>query len=151
MEIVVVDVDGTLVLEGSASRFFFRLASFFQALGRRRQHPNRQLMARLAGYEKVVVLTGRDVKDASFTADQLKRAGLSFDQIICAPRRDILTKWKLDVVGKMRPSDGLVWVDDIFVESSLKQTALSSGVKACTSEDLGGNSSEMDESTFDAL
>lgn len=150
MDSVVVDVDGTLVVEGRMSRFFFRLASLFQALGRRRQRPNRELLARLVGYDRVIVLTGRDIKDAEFTKDQLRRAGFKFDEIICAPRTNLLTRWKIDTVDKMQVHGNILWVDDFFRDPSLRTAVSTADLKVSAPEDLGGSSAKAG-STFDGL
>ena len=151
MGLVVVDVDGTMVEEGTLSRFFFRLASFFQALGRGRQHPDKELIAKLNSQERVVVLTGRDAKDLEFTTAQLRRAGLRFDEIICAPRKEILTSWKIETVRKLASAGAVVWVDDLFRDSSLKARTAAEGVVLATPEEFAGESTRHSEGQFDGL
>ncbi len=151
MKSVFVDVDGTLMLEGRASRFFFRLASLFQALGRGRQHANRELVDRLATYGRIVVLTSRDVRDIKFTSEQLKKAGLRFDEIVCAPRRDLLTRWKFETVTRIGANGGCLWVDDMFRDSSLKDSLPSIRVEAFPPEMFGRQAAAQKRQTFEGL
>ena len=151
MSLVVVDIDSTVVEEGRLSRFFFRLASFFQALGRGRQHPNRVLIEKLNSHSKVVVLTGRNAKDLEFTKSQLRKAGLRFDDVICAPRRQIITSWKIDTVRRLASSGQVVWVDDMFRDRSAKDLASTSGVVLNTPEEFAGSSARQPQHDFDGL
>lgn len=144
-------MDSTVVEEGRLSRFFFRLASFFQALGRRRQHPNRALIEKLNSHAKVVVLTGRNAKDLEFTKIQLRKAGLKFDDVICAPRRRIINSWKIDVVRKLASSAQVVWVDDMFRDRSAKDMASMSDVVLNTPEEFAGALSRQPQRDFDGL
>jgi hypothetical protein len=151
LSLVVVDVDGTVVEEGRLSRFFFRLASFFQALGRGRQHPDRELIRKLNSQSRVVVLTGRNAKDLEFTKAQLRKAGLKFEEVICAPRREVLTTWKIETVRKMAAEGQVVWVDDMFRDRTAKDSAAATGVVLNTPEEFAGETPKQSESQFDGL
>ena len=116
LKIVVVDIDDTLLIGGKASHFFWWLSLRFQRIGRRLQRANSGLIPRLSGYDRVIVLTGRDAKESRFTENQLKRAGVSFNSLLCCPRKQIINEWKTATVRSLGTDDTIVWIDDIFVE-----------------------------------
>jgi len=111
---MVVDVDDTLLISGKASHFFWWLSLQFQRIGRRLQKPNASLIPRLSGYDRVIVLTGRDTKESQFTENQLKKAGVNFSSLVCCPRKQIINEWKTATVRNLGESDKIVWIDDIF-------------------------------------
>lgn len=130
--IVVVDVDGTLVKEGRASRLLFKLALFFQRQGRRMQHPNQALIWKLNAAPWVVVLTSRDEKDSASTIAQLQRAGLLAATVVFLPKADVMAAWKTSMVDDLRHGETVAWIDDMFEDSSIRKTALSAGLLVMT-------------------
>jgi len=120
LKVVVVDIDDTLLVGGWASHFFWWLSLQFQRIGRRLQKANSSLILKLSGYDRVIVLTGRDAKESRFTEGQLKRAGVSFSSLLCCPRKKIITEWKTATVIHLGDTDKIVWIDDIF-ESGLPE------------------------------
>jgi hypothetical protein len=65
------------------------------------QHVNFGVVRRLANYAKVIVLTARDVNDYGATKHQLVLVGVHFDRIICCPRKQLSSRWKISLVQKL--------------------------------------------------
>jgi len=120
LKVAVVDIDDTLLVGSRASHFFWWLSLQFQRIGRRLQKANSSLIPKLSGYDRVIVLTGRDAKESQFTESQLKKAGVSFSSLLCCPRKKIITEWKTATVTHLGDTDKIVWIDDIF-ESGLPE------------------------------
>lgn len=128
IKIAVVDVDGTLALDGSVSRASWRLAAFFQRLGRRTQRANTELIRKLGAYDRIVILTSRDARDEQSTKNQLVRFGLKFDSIVTANRKDVLSKWKSQEIAKLGPGEAIIWIDDLFSDTRHKLVYAPSGL-----------------------
>ncbi len=116
MKIAVVDADDTLLFGGRVSRLCWSLSFLFQRLGRRLQYGNEILTEKLQKYDQVIVLTSRDVKDTQFTMEQLERKGLHVDKIICCPRKQVLTRWKVTIIQELATKYEIDWIDDVFEE-----------------------------------
>ena|SRR2546425_2847786 len=114
MKLVVVDIDDTLLMGGRLSRFFWRLSLTFQRIGRRLQKVNSPLLGQLGEYETVVILSGRDRGETRFTQNQLRKAGVRYDKLICCPRKDLIKNWKMSIVSALDKDHRIVWIDDIF-------------------------------------
>jgi tRNA A37 N6-isopentenylltransferase MiaA len=76
------------------------------------QAQNELVTRRLSEYDEVIVLTGRDVSDCTFTENQLRDFGIKVDKIICCPRKQLIDNWKLDTVKELEEEGPLDWVDD---------------------------------------
>ncbi len=120
MRVAVVDIDDTLFLGGRISFFLWHISLFIQRIGRKLQRVNSTLLLQLEGYERVIVLTGRDEKEVQFTKGQLRRAGVKFDSLICCPRKKLINEWKAQIVGDISHREKVVWFDDIFEEAPSK-------------------------------
>jgi len=119
MKIAVVDIDDTLLSGGKLSRFFWRISLTSQRIGRRLQKVNRALLSELANYDTVIIVSGRDKTETTFTGNQLKRTGLKFDELICCPRKTMINNWKMSVVTSLGEKRKIVWIDDIFESGSI--------------------------------
>jgi len=115
--IAIVDIDDTLLLGGRTSRFFWYLSLLFQRMGRRFQHTNLIQLSQLKVYGRIVILSGRDVKELAFTEEQLKRRGIMFDKLVCCPRKELIKNWKASVVRELSRGTETVWIDDVFEDS----------------------------------
>src|SRR3989442_14200447 len=126
----VVDIDDTLLLGGRASRFFWYLSLLFQRMGRRLQRANLTQISQLQVYDRIVILSGRDIKELRFTLKQLKKRGIKFDRLVCCPRKELINNWKTSMVQELSRGTATVWIDDIF-EDRLDVTSVtfSSNVK----------------------
>jgi len=114
---LVVDIDDTLLIGGRLSRFFWWISLQMQRIGRRLQRVNPEVVSKLVDYDVVVVLTGRDAKESRFTEDQLRGAGISFDRLICCPRKKLISEWKWSAVRELGKDNPIVWIDDMLVGS----------------------------------
>lgn len=114
MKQAVVDIDNSLLHPGRLSWFFWRIATLAQRLGRRRQRVDHALVQKLAEYDRVIILTSRDVRDQEFTLRQLSRAGIEPDRVIFCPRREVLTRWKIVQVESLAPNGPIDWFEDAF-------------------------------------
>ena len=117
----VVDIDDTLLLGGRASRFFWYLSLLFQRMGRRLQRANLSQISQLQAYDRIVILSGRDIKELRFTEEQLKKRGIKFDKLVCCPRKELINNWKTSMVQELSRGTVTVWIDDIF-EGGLEVT-----------------------------
>jgi len=113
----VVDIDDTLLLGGRASRFFWYLSLLFQRMGRRLQRANLTQISQLQVYDRIVILSGRDIKELRFTEEQLKKRGIKFDKLVCCPRKELISNWKTSMVQELSRGTVTVWIDDIFEDS----------------------------------
>jgi hypothetical protein len=114
VKIIVVDVDDTLALTPRVSRLLWFLSSLLQTIARRLQKVNVGLVKLLDEYEKVIILTGRDVADCESTKRQLMMMRVHFDEIICCPKAKLVHRWKASLVHELaekHPGD-VSWVDD---------------------------------------
>ena len=119
LKLAIVDIDDTLLSGGRLSRLFWRLSLTFQRIGRRLQRVNPLLLYQLREYDAIVILSGRDRSEIQFTQNQLRKAGVRFDKLICCPRKDIINGWKFSVVSSLDKGDRIVWIDDIFERGSV--------------------------------
>src|SRR3989441_11307660 len=122
-DMAVVDIDDTLLLGGRASRFFWYLSLLFQRMGRRLQRANLTQISQLQVYDRIVILSGRDIKELRFTEEQLKKRGIKFDKLVCCPRKELINNWKTSIVQELSRGTVTVWIDDIF-EDSLDVTSV---------------------------
>ncbi|MGA3109072.1 MAG: hypothetical protein ABSD99_06395 [Candidatus Bathyarchaeia archaeon] len=127
MKILVIDIDDTLILSPSPCRFFWLLAGLFQKIAMRLQKANMKLVGLFDKYDKVVILTGRDIADSEFTNRQLKQLGIHFDRTIFCPRTNLVGQWKLSVIHELAGTDGddIWWIDD-RLDKSIPTDELSS-------------------------
>lgn len=114
MKQAVVDVDNSLLHAGRLSWLFWRLAAIAQRAGRRRQRVDRDLVRKLTEYDRVILLTSRDLNDKEFTLAQLRRAGFEPEQAIFCPRREVLMSWKVAQVASLSSDSPTDWFDDRF-------------------------------------
>jgi hypothetical protein len=116
LKILVVDVDGTLVLAPMISRIFRLAASVCVDIARRIEHVNAKIVSKMDGYDKVIILTGRNITDFRSTERQLRSMKVPFDSIMCCPLDELVVRWKTSVVQRL--SDDSVcyidWIDNIF-------------------------------------
>lgn len=114
MKILVLDIDKTLIFSSPPSRFFWLLSGLFQMIALRLQQANMKLVRQFDKYDKIIILTGRDVADSKPTKRQLKQLGIHFDRAIFCPRAGLVGQWKLSVIHELARTDGndIWWIDD---------------------------------------
>ena len=116
LKVLVVDVDGTLVLAPMISRIFRLAASICVKIARRIEHVNTKIVSTMDGYDKVIILTGRNIAGYESTERQLRSMKVPFDSIMCCPLDELVFRWKTSVVQRL--SDDSVcyieWIDDLF-------------------------------------
>ena len=111
-----VDIDDTLLIGGKISRLFWWLSLQMQRIGRKLQRLNSRVASELTDYDEVVVLTGRDARELQFTRRQLQAAGVTFNKLICCPRRRLIDEWKVSIARELSKANPIVWIDDMIGE-----------------------------------
>lgn len=109
-----VDLDDTLLLPGRFSRFYWRMAKWFQRKGRGGQRPNPVIRDLLARYDRVVVVSSRDSSDLEESIQQLRRGGISVAEVRFCPRREVFRRWKENTIDELAEDGSVDWVDDLF-------------------------------------
>jgi hypothetical protein len=110
MSKIVVDLDETLFKSGKISYYLRTLAKILFKLSLRFQKPDKNLIAELAEYGTVIVLTARGDSYFNLTKKQLIRHGVTYDKIYMSNYRDLTMDWKKVIVFKEKPDK---WVDDM--------------------------------------
>lgn len=109
-----VDLDDTLLLPGRLSRSMWRIAKFFQNRGRARQQPNPAVVEAMRRYQRVVLVTSRDVADRERTLRLLEKHGIRIPEAQFCPRRDVFRDWKGRIIEETAPVGAVDWMDDLF-------------------------------------
>jgi hypothetical protein len=112
-----VDIDNTLLVPGRFSRTLWRLAKFFQNLGRAGQRPNPAVLDTMTHYKQVILVTSRDVSDRERTLRLLSKYGIRISEARFCPRQVIFGDWKRRLIEESAPEGPVAWMDDIFDQS----------------------------------
>jgi hypothetical protein len=122
-----VDLDDTLLVPGRSSKRMWRLAKWFQTLGRRRQRLNPVMVDAIRKYDRVILLTSRDVSDAEATQQFLEAQGIHISEARFCPRRELFAAWKGKVIDETVPEGSVDWIDDLFDRDGPSSLPRSSG------------------------
>lgn len=109
-----VDLDDTLLDPGPLSRFYWRLAKWFQRRGRAGQRVNPATRDMLANYDRIVLVSSRDVSDADDSVHQLERQGIHVAEVRFCPRKELFRSWKENLVDELAGDGSVDWLDDLF-------------------------------------
>ncbi len=114
VDVLVVDLDGTLFVHSFWTRLFFRISRFWHRMALRCETLNRGL-ARDISSRKVVILTGRNLDgDKEVLEAKLRKYGIKYEEIILCPRNRITMGWKRGELENIRKKYGTYrWLDDM--------------------------------------
>lgn len=113
-DVLVVDLDDTLLLHSFWTRLFFRISKFWHNLALKSEVLNKELAADIHA-RKVVILTSRNLDgDRVVLEKKLKNFGIKYEEILLCPRNKVMMGWKRQELEKIERKYGkYVWFDDM--------------------------------------
>jgi hypothetical protein len=84
------------------------------------------MMETLRSYDRVVLLTSRDISDAEETLLFLRSHGVQISDAWFCPRKELFAAWKAKVVDEESPDGNVDWIDDMFDKTGVTTVKRSS-------------------------